>query len=77
MIVIRAGIYGGCESRFGELETEAEKFLASFIPREYDVVMAVKLLNGGRLNHVLEQMGVAYDPLLLPGREASQAARDK
>jgi hypothetical protein len=50
-----------------ELETEAEKFLASFIPREYDVVMAVKLLNGGRLNHVLEQMGVAYDPLPLPG----------
>jgi hypothetical protein len=60
-----------------ELETEAEKFLASFIPREYDVVMAVKLLNGGHRNHVLEQMGVTYDPLPLPGKEASQAARDK
>jgi hypothetical protein len=60
-----------------EVETEAVRFLGSFIPREYDAVMAVKLLNGGHLNCVLEQMGVAYGPRLLPGSDASQAARDK
>jgi hypothetical protein len=37
-----------------EVETEAERFFGSFIPREYDVVMAMKLPNGHRLNHVLE-----------------------
>jgi hypothetical protein len=51
--------------------------LRSFGPREYDAVMAVKLLNGGRLNHVFEQMGVAYAPHPLPGSKASQTARDK
>jgi hypothetical protein len=59
------------------VETEAEGFWGSIVPREYDVVMAVKLPNGGRLNHVLEQMGVADGPPSLPGSEASQAARDK
>jgi hypothetical protein len=39
---------------FLEVETEAERFLGSFILREYDEVMAVKLPNGSRLNHVLE-----------------------
>jgi hypothetical protein len=60
-----------------EVETEAERFLGSFGPREYDVVMAAKLPNGGRLNHVFGQMGVVYAPRPLPGSKASQAAKDK
>jgi hypothetical protein len=36
-----------------------------------------KILNGGRLNRVLEQMGVPYTPHPLPGTEASQAAIKK
>jgi hypothetical protein len=59
------------------VETEVEKFLGNFVLREYDAVMAAKLPNGARLNHVLEQMGVAYGPRPLPGNLASQAARDK
>jgi hypothetical protein len=60
-----------------EVETEAERFLWSFGLREYDALMTAKLPNGGRLNRVFEKMGVAYAPHLLPGSEASQAARDK
>jgi hypothetical protein len=60
-----------------EVETAAERFLGSFVLREYDVVMAAKLLNGGHLNHILDQMGVAYGPRLLPVSEASRAVRDK
>jgi hypothetical protein len=60
-----------------EVETDAERFLGSFGSREYDVVMAAKLPNGGHLNHVFEKMGVTYAPRPLPGSEASQAARDE
>jgi hypothetical protein len=60
-----------------EVETEAERFLGRFRPREYDAVMAAKFLNGGHLNRVFEKMGVVYAPHPLPGSEASQAAKDK
>jgi hypothetical protein len=60
-----------------EVETEAERFLGSFSPREHDALVMVKLPNGGCLNHAFEQMGVAYAPCPLPSSEASQAARDK
>jgi hypothetical protein len=60
-----------------EVETEVERFLGSFGPRDCDAVMAVKLPNGGHLNRVFEQKGVAYAPRPLPGSEASQVVRDK
>jgi hypothetical protein len=37
-----------------EVETEAERVLGSFGPREYDALVAANILNGGRLNQVLE-----------------------
>jgi hypothetical protein len=39
------------------VETEAERILGSFGPREYDALQMVKLPNGGRLNRIFEQMG--------------------
>jgi hypothetical protein len=59
-----------------DVETEAERILGSIRPREDDVLTMMKLPNGGYLNHIFEQMGVAYAPHPLPGCEASQAARD-
>jgi hypothetical protein len=35
-----------------EVETEAERVLGSFGPREYDALMVEKTPNGGRLNHI-------------------------
>jgi hypothetical protein len=40
-----------------EVETEAEKVLGSFRPKEYDALCTVNIPNGGHLNRVLEQMG--------------------
>jgi hypothetical protein len=37
-----------------EITTEAEKVLGSFGPKEYDALCVEKILNGGRLNRVLE-----------------------
>jgi hypothetical protein len=37
-----------------KVETEAEKVLGSFGPREYDTLVAVNIPNGGRLNQVFE-----------------------
>jgi hypothetical protein len=37
-----------------KVETEAEKVLGSFGPREYDALVAVNIPNGGRLNRVFE-----------------------
>jgi hypothetical protein len=54
-----------------------ERILGSFKPKEYDVLSAVKLPNGGLLNHVFEQMGLAYAPRPLPGVEAFRAAKEK
>jgi hypothetical protein len=50
-----------------DVETDAERVLGSFGPREYD----------GHLNRVFEQMGVSYAPHPLPSSEASQAANEK
>jgi hypothetical protein len=60
-----------------EVETEAERVLGSFGPREYDALMVANILNGGRLNRVLEQMGVPYFPRPQPGSVASQSANKK
>jgi hypothetical protein len=68
---------GDADRVLAEVETEAERFLGSFKPREHDALKMAKLPNGGCLNHVLEQMGVAYAPHPLPGSNVSQVARDK
>jgi hypothetical protein len=60
-----------------EIETEVEKVLGSFEPKEYDALYMVNILNGGCLNRVLEQMVVLYSPRHLPGSEASQTAIKK
>jgi hypothetical protein len=57
-----------------EVETEAERILRSFRPKEYD---ALSMVNSGCLNHVFEQMGLAYAPQPLPGTESFQVAREK
>jgi hypothetical protein len=59
------------------IEMEAERVLGSFGPREYDALKMVNILNGGRLDRVLEQMGMLYSPHPLPGSEASQEANKK
>jgi hypothetical protein len=48
--------------------------LGSFEPKEHNALRLANIPNGGHLNRVLEQMGVLYAPLLLPGSKASQAA---
>jgi hypothetical protein len=60
-----------------EVETEAENVLGSFGPQEYDALCMVNIPNDGRLNRVLEQIGVPYAPRPLPGSDASQAAIKK
>jgi hypothetical protein len=60
-----------------EVETEVERFLGSFRPREHDALVTAKLPNGGSVNHVLENMGLAYTQCSLPSSEASQVVRDK
>jgi hypothetical protein len=60
-----------------EVETEAERVLGSFGLKEYDALRSANILNGGRLNRVLEQMGVPYTPHPIPGSDASQAAVKK
>jgi hypothetical protein len=60
-----------------EVETEAENVLGSFGPKEYDTLCMVNIPNAGRLNRVLEQIGVPYAPRPLPGSDASQAAIKK
>jgi hypothetical protein len=60
-----------------EIETEAEKMLGSFRPKEYDALFMVNILSGGCLNRVIEQMGVPYATRPLPGSKASQVAIKK
>jgi hypothetical protein len=60
-----------------EIEIEAGRVLGSFGPREYDAFRIVNILNGDRLNRVLEQVWVPYAPRPLPGSEASQLANKK
>jgi hypothetical protein len=45
-----------------EVETEPERMLGSSRPREYDALRVANIPNAGRLNHILEQMGVPYFP---------------
>jgi hypothetical protein len=60
-----------------EVETEAERILGSLGLKEYDALSMVKLPNGGCLNHVFEQMGLAYASRPLPRTEAFLAAKEK
>jgi hypothetical protein len=60
-----------------EVETKAERILRSFRPKEYDALSIVKLPNGGSMNHVFEQMGLAYAPRSLLRTKAFHAAREK
>jgi hypothetical protein len=60
-----------------EMEMVAERFFCGFGTKEYDALSSVKLLNGGILNHVFEQMGVPYGPRPLPGNKASQTVIKK
>jgi hypothetical protein len=60
-----------------EVETEAKRILGSFTPKEYDALSMVKLPNGGRLNRIFEQMGLAYTSRPLPGTEAFQVVKEK
>jgi hypothetical protein len=55
-----------------EVETEAERILGSFGPKEYDTLSKANLPNGGHLNCVFEQMGLAYAPRPLPGTKLSR-----
>jgi hypothetical protein len=67
----------GASHILAEVETKAERILGSFRPKEYDTLSMVKLPNGGRLNRVFEQMGLAYAPRWLPKIEAFQTAKEK
>jgi hypothetical protein len=60
-----------------EVETEVEKILGSFRPKEYDALTTAKLPNGGHLNRVFEQIRLAFAPHRLPDGEASEVARKK
>jgi hypothetical protein len=60
-----------------EVETKAERILGSFGPKEYDALSMENLPNGGRLNHVFEQMGLVYAPWLLPRTKAFQTVKEK
>jgi hypothetical protein len=60
-----------------KVETDAERILGSFGPKEHDALMTGKLLNGGRLNRVFEQMGISYVPLPLPGTRKHKADMSK
>jgi hypothetical protein len=60
-----------------KVEMDAEMILGSFGPREHDALVTEKLLNGGQLNRVIEQMGIPYAPCPLPVTKASQAVTRK
>jgi hypothetical protein len=60
-----------------EVETETERVLGSFGPREYYALRVVNILNDDRLNRVLKQMGVSYFPRLQPDSVASQSSNKK
>jgi hypothetical protein len=64
-----------------KIETEAEKMLRSFGPKEYDTLSTVNLTNGGHLNRVFEQMGWlmlhSHFPELKPSRRQKRNAKMK
>jgi hypothetical protein len=47
-----------------EMEMDAERVVESYGRKENEACILVMLPNGGRLNRVFEQMGVAYAPRL-------------
>jgi hypothetical protein len=49
-----------------KVETDAEWILGSYGPKEHDVCITTKLSNGGHLNRVFEQVGVANAPRSMP-----------
>jgi hypothetical protein len=64
-------IYAEASARFlAKVQTDAEKSLGSYGPKEQEACMVVKLSNGGR-------MGVSYGPRPLPGSEAFRPASRK
>jgi hypothetical protein len=60
-----------------EVETETEKVLGSFRPREYNALRVANIPNGNCMNHVLKQMGVPYFPRPKLGSAASQSVNKK
>jgi hypothetical protein len=60
-----------------EVETETEKVLGSFRPRDYNALRVTNIPNGSHLNRVLEQMGVPYFPRPEPGSTTSQSTNKK
>jgi hypothetical protein len=58
------------------VELGAENVLGSYIRTEHDAC-GLALLNGGRLNRVFEQAGVAYCPRPEPGTDVSREASKK
>jgi hypothetical protein len=53
-----------------KVETDAERILGSYGPKEHDACVAMKLPNDGRLNRVFKQMRVAYTPCPMSGTDA-------
>jgi hypothetical protein len=43
-----------------KVETDADRILGSFRPKEHDALMMAKLPNDDRLNQVFEKMGIPY-----------------
>jgi hypothetical protein len=60
-----------------KIETETERVLGSFRPKDYEALVAANIPNGGRLNRVLEHMGIPYAPHPVPGSDASRVATKK
>jgi hypothetical protein len=60
-----------------EVETEAERMLGIFGPKEYDALRVANIMNSSRLNRILEQMGVPYFNHPQPSFVASQSANKK
>jgi hypothetical protein len=54
-----------------KVETETEKVLGSFRPREYDALRLVNIPNGGHLKHIFKKMGVSHSPRPDPGSVTS------
>jgi hypothetical protein len=60
-----------------KVETDTEWILGSYGPKEHDVCITMKLPNGGHLNRVFKQVGVANAPRSMPITIAFAAAMRK
>jgi hypothetical protein len=67
---MRAVSVGNASRLLAEVQTEAERILRSFVLKDYDALSTANIPNGGRLNRIFEQMGLAYAPRPLLGTEA-------